>query len=228
MIASEPTASVVGTHGRWSEKNPRVSISTKPLNGRLNANQNSASAVSSRRLRRPLAALVDEPHHRLAQHQHRRAGGDQQQRDLAQADADRRLQPVVVLAGGEPRELREQHGRHRDAEHALREHVDAERGVDRARHLVADTSEPIVEFSSRLMLISPSPTETGSISSSTRLTRSSPRLREPDVEDRVADPPQRREHHQQLHERARDDADRVGVELVRRPRTAAPARPARR
>ena len=46
MIASEPTARVVGTHGRWSEKKPRVSISTQPLNGRLNANQNSASAVS--------------------------------------------------------------------------------------------------------------------------------------------------------------------------------------
>ena len=32
--------------------------------------------------------------------------------------------------------------------------------------------------------------------------------------DREADPPQRRDHHQQLDERARDDADRVGVELV--------------
>ena len=47
MIASEPTASVVGAHGLCSEKNPRVSIRTKPLNGRLKANQNSASAVSS-------------------------------------------------------------------------------------------------------------------------------------------------------------------------------------
>jgi hypothetical protein len=45
-MASDPTASVVGTHGRWSEKKARVSISTHPLSGRLKANQKSASAVN--------------------------------------------------------------------------------------------------------------------------------------------------------------------------------------
>ena len=45
-----------------------------------------------------------------------------------------------------------------------------------ARGTWLETSEPMLVFSSRLMLISPSPTETGSISISTRLTRSSPRL----------------------------------------------------
>ena len=45
-----------------------------------------------------------------------------------------------------------------------------------ARGTCGETIEPIVEFSSRLMLIRPRPTETGSISSSTRLTRTSSRL----------------------------------------------------
>ena len=44
-----------------------------------------------------------------------------------------------------------------------------------ARGTSSETPEPMTVFSSRLMLISPSPIETGSISSSTRLTRSSPR-----------------------------------------------------
>ncbi len=45
-----------------------------------------------------------------------------------------------------------------------------------ARGTEVETSEPMTEFSSRLMLISPRPSETGSISSSTRLTRTSSRL----------------------------------------------------
>ena len=43
-----------------------------------------------------------------------------------------------VLAGGEAAQRREQDRRDRDAEHALGQHVDAERGVDRARRLVGD------------------------------------------------------------------------------------------
>ena len=40
-------ASAVGNHGRWSEKNVRVSSRLAPLNGSEKLNQNSASETSS-------------------------------------------------------------------------------------------------------------------------------------------------------------------------------------
>jgi hypothetical protein len=42
----------------------------------------------------------------------------------------------VVALRREPRERREEHGRHGDREHPLRQHVEAERRIDRARRLV--------------------------------------------------------------------------------------------
>ena len=42
-----PTASAVGSHGRWSEKKVRVSSRFTPANGRLNENQKSAVETSS-------------------------------------------------------------------------------------------------------------------------------------------------------------------------------------
>ncbi len=90
----------------------------------------------ARRRRRRLgggevAALVEEPHDRLGEHGGGGAGRDEQEGDLPQAGRDGAPEAVVVAAGGEPRERREQHRRDRDREHPLREHVDPEGGVDR-------------------------------------------------------------------------------------------------
>ena len=68
----------------------------------------------------------------------RRRARDQQQRDLPHPGADQRRRPAQVAARGEPAQRREQHGRDRDREHPLRQHVDAERGVDRGRRLLGD------------------------------------------------------------------------------------------
>ena len=61
------------------------------------------------------------------------AGRDEQERDLAQPAVERAAEPAMSSARGEPRERREEHGGHRDGEDALREHVQAERLVDRRR-----------------------------------------------------------------------------------------------
>ena len=42
-MTSDTPASAVGSHGRWSEKNVRVSSRFAPENGSENENQNSAS-----------------------------------------------------------------------------------------------------------------------------------------------------------------------------------------
>ncbi len=47
LTASEPSASVVGSHGRWSEKNVRVRIRFQPENGSEIANTDSASVTRS-------------------------------------------------------------------------------------------------------------------------------------------------------------------------------------
>ena len=186
----------------------------KPLNGRLIANQNSASAVSAVDSGVELAALVHEPHDRLGEHEHRRPGRDQQQRDLAQADAGGGAQPGVVAAGGQPRELREEHRRHRDAEHPLREHVDPERRVDRPRHLVGhDRADRRVQ--QQVDVDQPEADRDRQHQHQHLLDALVAAAREPDAEDRVADPAQRRQHHQQLHERAHHDPDRVRVQPVR-------------
>ena len=85
------------------EKYVRVSIRFAPANGRLNANQESASAVWSVDSASNVAALVDEPGDRLGERD--RGGGrrDQQQRDLAHAVGARAPQAVDVAAGGEAR-----------------------------------------------------------------------------------------------------------------------------
>ena len=65
----------------------RVSIRLAPLNGSEKLNQNSASETSSVELGAERAALVDEPGQRLREHGGEDGGGDQQQRDLADAVA---------------------------------------------------------------------------------------------------------------------------------------------
>ena len=47
LMSSVTPASAVGTHGRWSEKNVRVSSRFAPENGIENENQNSASVTAS-------------------------------------------------------------------------------------------------------------------------------------------------------------------------------------
>ena len=126
-------ASDVGNHGRWSEKNVRVSSRLAPLNGSEKLNQNSASATVVGRGGAELPALVDEAGQRLGEHGGEERGGDQQQGDLADAVAAGGAKAVEVAAGGEARQRREQHGRDRDAEDALGQHVEAERAVDRRR-----------------------------------------------------------------------------------------------
>ena len=83
LISSVTPASAVGVHGLWRLKNVRVSSRLKPENGRLNENQNSASAVWLVDSASNVAALVDEPRDRLGEHERDRGGRDQQQRDLA-------------------------------------------------------------------------------------------------------------------------------------------------
>ena len=87
LTSSDRPASAVGNHGRWSEKNVRVSSRLAPLNGSEKLNQNSASAHLVGRGGAELPALVDEPGQRLGQHGGEERGGDQQQRDLADAVA---------------------------------------------------------------------------------------------------------------------------------------------
>ena len=79
------------------------------------------------------AALVEQPDDRLGENDRDHRGGDQEEVDLADAAGDRVAETVQVTAGREPRERREEHRCDRDREHPLRQHVDAEGLVDRAR-----------------------------------------------------------------------------------------------
>ena len=145
----------------------RVSSRFTPANGSENENQNSAVETRSVECGAERAVLVDERDDRRREHERERRRGDQQQADLAHAGPQQSAQAGDVAARGEAAERREQHGRERDAEHPLRQHVDAERGVDRARRL-SEISEPSDELISRSKLMTPSPIVTGSISTKTR------------------------------------------------------------
>ena len=79
----------VGIHGRCTAKKVRVSSRFRPPNGRLKANQNSAIETKCVDVRVELAAFEQQPHDRRGEHDHERRGRDQQQVDLAHADADR-------------------------------------------------------------------------------------------------------------------------------------------
>ena len=84
-------------------------------------------------LGRELAALVDEPHDRCGEHDRHQARRDQEERDLAEPRVERAPQTRVVAPCGEAGERRKEDGRHGDGEHALRQHVQAERLVDGRR-----------------------------------------------------------------------------------------------
>ena len=80
-----------------------------------------------------LAPLVQKPDDRLGEHGGDGAGRQQEEADLAQAERDRVPEAGRVATRRQAREAREEHGRDRDREHALREHVDPKGRVDRAR-----------------------------------------------------------------------------------------------
>jgi hypothetical protein len=80
-----------------------------------------------------LATLVDELDDRLRQHDRDERCGNEQERDLPDPRVERPSQPGVVAAGRKASERREENGRNRDREDALREHVQAEGGSDRRR-----------------------------------------------------------------------------------------------
>ena len=128
-------------------KNARLSSSIAPLNASPSENAARHEATTAVLVRREAAVLVEQPHDRRRERRADRGGRDQQERDLAQARADERAEARPVAGRRAPRERREEHGRHGDREHALRQHVDAERLVDggRAESLVDAGREPRVD-----------------------------------------------------------------------------------
>ena len=77
--------------------------------------------------------LVEEPHDRGRQYRCRHARRHEQEADQPQAGADGVLEGAPVLARRVARQEREEDGRHRDREHALRQHVEAKGPHDRRR-----------------------------------------------------------------------------------------------
>jgi len=124
----------VGIHGRLRAKKARLSSRLTPANGRLKANQN--SAVETRCVER--AALVDEPGYRCGECEQEPGRGNQEQIDLADPVAYGLAHPGGVTTSRHTAQRRKQDRGHRDAEDALRKHVDPERLVDRPRRLRGD------------------------------------------------------------------------------------------
>ncbi len=157
------------------------------------------------------AALIDEPHDRRREHCGERGSRDQQEVDLAHAVRHRVAQVRQVAVRREARERREQDGRERDAEHPLRQHVDAERGIDRARRLVGhERAERRVDQQVEVDHAEPDRHRQHQAEDA-QDARVAPVDRPLEVE---ADAPEHRQRHQQLHERAGQHAERVRVELV--------------
>ena len=160
---------------------------------------------------REATVLVEQPHDGRRERCADGGGGDEQEGDLAQALADERAEAGPVAIGGAPRERREEHRCDCHREHALRQHVDAERLVDGGgTELLVDAGrEPGVD---EQVEVDQPETE---------------RDRQHEREDalhglvaRVAEPahapqaPQRRIRDRELDGRAEQDADGVGVEAL--------------
>ena len=157
---------MVGIQFDWRLKKARFSISIAPLKTRPALNAASAAATTGVWLAGEGAALVEQADDRLGEH-----GADDRRRDEQERDLPRdpratvAAKPAQVAARGEARERREEHGRDRDREHPLREHVDQERLLDRGRREVGSMNREAKNVSiSALTLISPSPSVTGIIS----------------------------------------------------------------
>src|SRR6185436_18941530 len=82
---------------------------------------------------RELAALVDEAGDRLGEDGRDEACRDEEKADLAYASVDGPAECGHVAARREPRHGGKEYGRDRYREDPLREHVEAEGEVDRAR-----------------------------------------------------------------------------------------------
>ncbi len=139
------------------------------------------------------------------------AEGIKQEVDLAHADADRAAHVADVVTGGHAAQRGEQNGGDGHAEEALREHVDAKGVVDRARgFLVDERAEDGVDE-----LVEVDDPEADGDGEHQREHLADARVVPVDRELQTeVDAAQRREDHQRLHERRREDRDRVRIDLV--------------
>ena len=108
-------------------------------------------------------------------------------------------------------EGRKQHGRHRDAEQALREHVDAKGVVDRAWRLPAD--ERAEDRVDQLVEVDDAEPDRDRQHQYEDLASRAGRASRGGTEP-VVDLPQRRAGHHQLHNRRHKDRDGIGVDAV--------------
>ena len=123
----------------------------------------------------------------------------------------RAAKPVVVAARGVAGEGREQHGRDRDAEDALRQHVEAERAVDRGRRRLRD--ERAERRVDQRVEVDQAEAERHRQHQHQHGAdaRVAPVERDVEVE---ADALEHRQAHRELRDGAEDDRDRVRVDLV--------------
>ena len=199
----------VGTHAFCMLKKARLSSSIAPLKARPSENAARQDATTVVSCRREVAVLVEQAHDRRRERGADGGAGEQQERDLAQARADERAEPRPVARGRAPRERREQHGGHRDREHALRQHVDAERLVDggRAEVLVDARREPRVD--EQVEVDQPEAERDRQHQREDALHGLVARVAEP---LQVPEAPHRGVRDRELDDRAEQDAERVRVE----------------
>ena len=119
--------------GSWSPKKARVSSSDRPFPSRPSENITSVGRHAHGVRLVELSVLVQQPHHRLGQHDRDGGGRQQQEHDRAYAAGHDPCQLDHVAHGGGARELGKQHGRYRHREQPLRQHEQAERVAQVAR-----------------------------------------------------------------------------------------------
>ena len=122
----------------------RLQAEERPVQQQHRAVEHEAGAERGQRARDDgglarveVAALEEDADDRLSQRGADDRGGREQEDDLAQTARHLRPEAGRVAAGGEAGERREEHGRDRDGEHPLREHVDEERLLNRVRREIA-------------------------------------------------------------------------------------------
>ncbi len=158
--------------------------------------------------------LVEEPHDRGRQHRCGHARRHEQEADQPQAGADGVLEGAPVLARRVARQEGKEDGRHRDREHALRQHVEAKGPHDRRRRDVR------VQVVRREQLV-----DQGVDVDQTEPDRHRHHQHERPLHRRVADvdhhlqpavqAAQPRQRQEELGDRRDEDRDRVDVELRR-------------
>ena len=113
-------ASRVGIQGRWTREERARQQQVQPAERQAEREPEQRDRDQVRGGGVELPAFEDQPHDRRREHDHERRRGDQQQVDLAHADADRAAHAARVAPRRHAAERREQHGRDGDAEQALR------------------------------------------------------------------------------------------------------------